>query len=234
MIMKTLIIEDDKDIADLIKIHLQDMDLDMQVHCCSDGLQGWREVKSHHYDLVLLDLMLPSLNGLEICKRIRSQIESYIPIIMLTSKSGELDRVLGLELGADDYLSKPFSLMELIARVKAQLRRSEALLDHRANTQIKYANLDIETANRQVRCCGKNIELTAREFDLLVHFAKHPGRVFSRLQLLDRVWGESHEGYEHTVNTHINRLRNKIEPDPRHPTYIKTVWGVGYQFSDSV
>lgn len=178
--------------------------------------------------------MLPSLNGLEICKRIRSQIESYIPIIMLTSKSGELDRVLGLELGADDYLSKPFSLMELIARVKAQLRRSEALLDHRANTQIKYANLDIETANRQVRCCGKNIELTAREFDLLVHFAKHPGRVFSRLQLLDRVWGESHEGYEHTVNTHINRLRNKIEPDPRHPTYIKTVWGVGYQFSDSV
>lgn len=234
MIMKTLIIEDDKDIADLIKIHLQDMDLDMQVHCCSDGLQGWREVKSHHYDLVLLDLMLPSLNGLEICKRIRGQIESYIPIIMLTSKSGELDRVLGLELGADDYLSKPFSLMELIARVKAQLRRSEALLDHRANTQIKYTNLDIETANRQVQSCGKNIELTAREFDLLVHFAKHPGRVFSRLQLLDRVWGESHEGYEHTVNTHINRLRNKIEPDPRHPTYIKTVWGVGYQFSDSV
>lgn len=234
MIMKTLIIEDDKDIADLIQIHLQDMDLDMQVHCCSDGLQGWREVKSHHYDLVLLDLMLPSLNGLEICKRIRSQIESYIPIIMLTSKSGELDRVLGLELGADDYLSKPFSLMELMARVKAQLRRSEALLDQRTNTQIKFTNLDIETANRQVRCFGKGIELTAREFDLLVHFAKHPGRVFSRLQLLDRVWGESHEGYEHTVNTHINRLRNKIEIDPRHPTYIKTVWGVGYQFSDSV
>lgn len=234
MIMKTLIIEDDKDIADLIKIHLQDMDLDMQVHCCGDGLQGWREIKSHHYDLILLDLMLPGLNGLEICKRVRSQIETYIPIIMLTSKSGELDRVLGLELGADDYLSKPFSLMELIARVKAQLRRSQAIQDQRTNTQMRFTNLDIETANRQVRCYGKSIELTAREFDLLVHFAKHPGRVFSRLQLLDRVWGESHEGYEHTVNTHINRLRNKIEADPRHPSYIKTVWGVGYQFSEDI
>ncbi len=233
MIMKTLIIEDDKDIAELIKIHLQDMDLEMQIHICVDGLQGWREIKSRHYDLILLDLMLPSLNGLEICKRVRSQIEAYIPIIMLTSKTSELDRVLGLELGADDYLSKPFSLLELVARVKAQLRRSKALQDERSNTQIKFTNLAIETANRQVLCSGQIVQLTAREFDLLVHFAKHPGRVFSRLQLLDRVWGESHEGYEHTVNTHINRLRNKIEADPRHPSYIKTVWGVGYQFDGS-
>lgn len=233
MKMNTLIIEDDKDIAELIRIHL--LDMDMNVCCCHDGLQGWQQIQQQSYDLVILDLMLPSLDGLEICKRIRNKEGNYIPILMLTSKSSELDRVLGLELGADDYLTKPFSLLELIARVKALLRRTRALHENK-NTlqQLSFEQLNIEPSKRKVICNGKQVDLTAREFDLLVHFAKHPGQVFSRLQLLDNVWGVSHEGYEHTVNTHINRLRNKLEPDPSHPTYIKTVWGVGYQFNGDI
>ncbi len=234
MKMNTLIIEDDQDIAELVRIHLLDIDLDMKVSCCSDGLQGWQQIKAHRYDLIILDLMLPGMNGLEICKRVRSRQNYYTPILMLTSKSSELDRVLGLELGADDYLTKPFSPLELVARVKAQIRRSTAMQDVQLEKQLSFADLEIEPSMRRVSCHGRQVELTAREFDLLVYFARRPGQVFSRLHLLDRVWGESHEGYEHTVNTHINRLRNKIETDPGNPVYIKTVWGVGYQFSADV
>lgn len=184
-------------------------------------------------DLVILDLMLPGIDGLEICRRIRSR-STYTPILMLTAKSTELDRVLGLEMGADDYLTKPFSVMELTARVKALFRRVDSLSARHEQPPrvISARGLVIDPDRRSVTLHDRPIELTAKEFDLLLHFAENPGRVFSRAQLLDRVWGYSHSGYEHTVNSHINRLRAKIEKNPNQPEYVQTVWGVGYKFSD--
>lgn len=226
---KILIVEDDEQIAELIRLHLSD--LGHHIVVCHNGDEGWQQYQKTGFDLVVLDIMLPGMDGLEICKRIRSANHRYTPILMLTSKSTELDRVLGLELGADDYLTKPFSLMELIARVKALLRRSDALSQSTtSSTVLKFNSLTIEPGSREVRRDGELLELTAKEFDLLYYFACHPGQVFSRLQLLDKVWGYSHEGYEHTVNSHMNRLRSKVEADPKNPVYIKTVWGVGYQF----
>ena len=159
---------------------------------------------------------------------------AYVPILMLTSKSSELDRVLGLELGADDYVTKPFSVSELMARVKAIFRRVESLEKRFPGNRESFAvgPLQIDTSGRQVRLNDQPISLTAREFDLLLHFARHPGHVFSRAKLLDSVWGYGHEGYEHTVNSHINRLRKKIERAPGQNQYIETVWGVGYRFHE--
>ncbi len=227
---KILIVEDDEHIAELVRLHLADLRHALTV--CRDGDSGWRQYRQGEWDLVILDIMLPGLDGLEICRRIRAGDGPYTPVLMLTSKTTEFDRVLGLELGADDYLTKPFSLMELVARVKALLRRSEAMAApiHQHAT-LHCGALTIDPGSREVRRNGERIELTAREFDLLLFFARHPGQVFSRLQLLDQVWGYSHEGYEHTVNSHMNRLRKKIEQDPANPTLIKTVWGVGYQFT---
>lgn len=224
-----LIVEDDTDIAELVRLHLSD--LGHQIQVCHNGDEGWKQFQKNNYDVVILDIMLPGLDGLEICKRIRSQEQGYTPVLMLTSRSTELDRVLGLELGADDYLTKPFSLLELIARVKALIRRSDAFSQpNTPASRIDFKNLSINPDNREVLREGETLELTAKEFDLLHHFAQHPGQVFNRLQLLDQVWGYSHEGYEHTVNSHMNRLRSKLEKDPKNPVYVKTVWGVGYQF----
>ncbi|MCI0590371.1 MAG: response regulator transcription factor, partial [Gammaproteobacteria bacterium] len=198
------------------------------------GAAGFSLAQSKHFDLIILDLMLPELDGLEICRRLRGQ-EHYTPILMLTAKTTELDRVLGLELGADDYLTKPFSVLELVARVKAIFRRMHALSSRDAAEPetIKVRDLIIDTGSRSVTLNGKSLTLTAKEFDLLAYFAGHPERVFSRSQLLDAVWGHGHGGYEHTVNSHINRLRAKIEVDTADPQYIVTVWGVGYKFSSS-
>jgi DNA-binding response OmpR family regulator len=229
---RILIIEDDLDIALLVRLHLED--LGCAVEHETDGRAGLNRVENDRFDLIVLDLMLPGLDGLEICKRIRSA-ETYTPVLMLTARSSEMDRVLGLELGADDYLTKPFSVMELVARVKAILRRVEALRSERVTAPrepIRIAGLVVDFERRIVRVDDKKVELTAREFDLLAHFAANPGRVFSRAQLLDQVWGYGHDGYEHTVNSHINRLRAKIEPDPSEPTYIRTVWGVGYKMAE--
>jgi DNA-binding response OmpR family regulator len=224
-----LVVEDDRDISDLIKLHLQDMGLSVQTQY--DGCKAWEDLQHNVYDLVILDIMLPGMDGLDICKNIRSSTAKYTPVLMLTSRSSEMDRVLGLELGADDYLSKPFGIMELMARVKALLRRVDALqADNHKQNKLDFNDLSINQDTREVIREGDVLELTAKEFDLLVHFAQHPGQVFNRMQLLDQVWGYSHEGYEHTVNSHINRLRSKLESDPRNPRYIKTVWGVGYQF----
>lgn len=225
-----LIIEDERDIAQLLQLHLTEF-CD-QVSLAEDGHQGLHLAQSHPWDLIILDLRLPGISGLDICKQLRSS-ESYIPILMLTAKSSELDRVLGLEIGADDYLTKPFSIQELVARVKAIFRRCEALQRNQKQEQtttLQAGSLFIDVAKRQASREGTTIELTAREFDLLHHFAANPGRVFNRSQLLDSVWGYGHDGYEHTVNSHINRLRSKIEPDPANPTHIITVWGVGYRF----
>ena len=230
---RALIVEDNREIAALVRLHLRDVQCEADI--ASDGRRGLAFASSRRYDLVVLDLMLPEMDGLALCREIRA-LPGYVPILMLTAKSTELDRVLGLEMGADDYLVKPFSVRELQARVRALFRRVEALSAPADGTDadetIERGTLRIETGKRRVSIDGAEVALTAREFDLLLHFARHPGQVFNRARLLDRVWGYNHEGYEHTVNSHINRLRAKIERDPSTPRYILTVWGVGYKFSD--
>jgi len=225
---KVLVIEDEHDIAQLIRLHLHDIDCDVTL--AADGHEGMRLALAQQWDLVMLDLRLPGPDGLSICRALRRD-QAYTPILMLTSKSSELDRVLGLELGADDYVTKPFSVLELMARVKAIFRRVESLgKRYLADTEtIVLGPLAIDAAGREVTLHEQPISLTAREYDLLLHFVRHPGQVFSRAQLLDSVWGYGHVGYEHTVNSHINRLRAKIEENPSQPEYIVTVWGVGYK-----
>ncbi len=231
---KVLIVEDSPEIAELVAMHLRDIDCEPVI--VNDGREGLATFEDGHFDLVILDLMLPGMDGLAICREIRKSTD-YVPILMLTSKSSELDRVLGLEMGADDYLTKPFSIAELVARSKALFRRAEALAQHSPQAPvtppITHDGLHIDVEKHQITVDGKAIDLTAREFELLLHFARHPGRVFNRIQLLDAVWGYSHEGYEHTVNTHINRLRRKLETDPAKPRFIQTVWGVGYKLAES-
>ena len=229
---RVLIIEDDKDITDLVGIHLGDLGYILDK--AYNGETGLAKSLSGDYDLILLDLMLPKLEGLEVCKQIREK-DKTVPIIMLTSRSEEMDKILGLELGADDYIVKPFSIRELIARVKANIRSVEAIKEEVSRdgeplSELQIGQLKIDFEKRKVVLRTKTIELTAKEFDLLSHFAQHPGRSYSRADLLSAVWGYQFSGYEHTVNSHINRLRTKIEENPAEPTYIKTVWGIGYRF----
>jgi len=229
---KVLIIEDDADIADLLELHLKDLDLNLDR--ADDGEFGLQKALENDYELVILDLMLPKLNGLDVCKRIREQKKS-LPILMLTAKSEEFDKVLGLELGADDYLTKPFSIRELIARIKAIIRRVNAVIEEQVSSDVKelsFGSLIINMEKRKVLLDGKNIELTAKEFDLLALFASNPGKAYTRENLLNIVWGYQFTGYEHTVNSHINRLRAKIESNPADPKFIKTVWGIGYKFAE--
>lgn len=227
-----LVVEDNHDIANLVSMHLRDLGAEVQI--ASDGNSGLSLAQKRHFDLIILDLMLPGIDGLEICRRLRGT-DNDTPILMLTAKSAELDRIVGLEMGADDYLPKPFSVRELVARAKAILRRVEShTTPASADGNLQAGELYLEPAKRRVIVSGNEADLTAREFDLLWHFATHPGQVFTRSQLLDSVWGYGHEGYEHTVNSHINRLRAKIEQDASSPTYILTVWGVGYKFSDKL
>lgn len=227
-----LIVEDERDIASLLELHLNDANFDVTL--AADGHAGMRLAFHRPWDLVILDVRLPGPDGLTICRALRREM-AYVPILMLTSKSSELDRVLGLELGADDYVTKPFSVSELLARVKAIFRRVDSLnlAAGSGGDRLCLGDINIDPERREVNVFGRPVSLTAREFDLLVHFARHPGRVFSRAQLLDSVWGYGHEGYEHTVNSHINRLRAKIEPDPSNPDHIVTVWGVGYKLDAS-
>ena len=233
MTRSVLIIEDNPAIAELVS--MQVTDLGMAPVLANRGDDGLARFRQGGIDLVVLDLMLPGLDGLAVCREIRTAPD-YVPVLILTAKSTELDRVLGLEMGADDYLTKPFSVAELGARIKALFRRVDALSARATaaseNREITVDGLRIDPLRRRVFVKDAEVELTAREFDLLWHFASHRGRVFSRAQLLDSVWGYNHQGYEHTVNTHINRLRNKIETDPAEPLYVQTVWGVGYRFQD--
>ena len=232
MPQRILIIEDEADIANLVKKHLEDNRFEAVT--AGTGAAAVETFTAGGIDLVILDLMLPDTEGLTLCRQLREQ-SSYVPILMLTAKSSELDRVVGLEMGADDYLTKPFSIPELMARVRALFRRVDAFHGKSAewqNERLSFESLSIDVGRRQVMVDGKMVLLTAREFDLLLFFARHPGRVFDRAQLLDRVWGYNHDGYEHTVNSHINRLRGKIEKDPANPRFVLTVWGVGYKFAD--
>lgn len=232
MSRSVLVIEDDKDIARLLDLHLRDEGYSVTV--VPDGKTGLQQALSKPYDIVILDLILPGMDGLEVCRRIRNRPD-YTPVLMLTAKSTDVDRILGLEIGADDYLTKPFNVRELLARVKALFRRVDAIRAGETAAQlpvIRTGDLTIEPEKRKVAIKGEPVHLTAREFELLLEFARHPGRVYTRAQLLDKVWGYTYQGYEHTVNSHINRLREKVEPDPAKPRYILTVRGVGYRFAE--
>lgn len=228
-----LIVEDDVEIAQLVRINLEDAGY--AVTSVHDGNTGYQVFRDNNFDMLVLDLMLPGMDGLDICKKIRAENTS-LPILILTAKSEEFDKVLGLELGADDYLTKPFGIRELVARVKALIRRAakpaRASATSGSNTPIDFGSLHIDPARHRAKLDDRSLELTAKEFDLLLLFARHPGKVFSRQELLDEIWGYRFDGYEHTVNTHINRLRTKIEETPSEPRYLKTVWGVGYRFAE--
>ncbi len=228
-----LIIEDNPDIARLVNMHLADIDCHCEI--AGDGAEGLARFRERPAELVVLDLMLPGLDGLAVCRELR-KLPGYVPILMLTAKSTELDRVVGLEMGADDYLTKPFSIPELVARVKALLRRADAMKQPdealEADERLVFDHLSIDPGRHRVTVADREVPLTAKEFELLLHFARHPGRVYTRAQLLDQVWGYGHDGYEHTVNSHINRLRAKIETDLSDPRYVLTVWGVGYKFTE--
>jgi DNA-binding response OmpR family regulator len=229
---RVLIVEDDAHIADLLRLHLRDEGY--AVEHAADGDTGLRLLEAGGWDALVLDLMLPGVDGLEICRRARGMTR-YTPIIITSARSSEVHRILGLELGADDYLAKPFSMLELVARVKALLRRADALA---RNVRVDAGGLEvhgvrIDPLAREAMVDGRSVELTPREFDLLYFFARNPGKVFSRMDLLNQVWGYQHDGYEHTVNTHINRLRLKVEADPAEPQRILTVWGRGYKFVEA-
>ncbi len=232
---KVLVIEDDPDIIELISLHLRDLDCEVSQEM--NGKQGFENAHSNNYDLIVLDLMLPEMDGLAICQKLRA-LENFTPILMLTAKAEEFDKVLGLESGADDYLTKPFGIREFIARVKAILRRQEIqktkTADTSAKAEIQHGDLRIDLTKRKVTRNEERIDLTPKEFDLLCLMAENPGRSFDRDQLLSSVWGYEFSGYEHTVNSHINRLRTKIETDLSNPKYILTTWGIGYRFNDEI
>lgn len=226
-----LIVEDNKDLLNLLEINLKDEGY--RVLTAENGITALDIYHNQSPSLILLDVMLPKLDGFEVCKRIRSENRS-VPILMLTAKAEEVDKVLGLELGADDYMTKPFSIRELLARVKAIFRRMDVNdeVNEKVDKKLEFDSLIVNTEKRKVTLNGETIELTSKEYDLLMLFFTNPGKAYSREELLDIVWGYSYDGYSHTVNSHINRLRSKIEDDPSEPHYIRTVWGVGYRFAD--
>ena len=232
---KVVIIEDDLEISDLVSLNLKDLGLEtIQIY---NGESGLQKALQGGFALVILDIMLPGMDGITVCRKLR-EADPYIPIMMLTAKAEEIDRVLGLELGADDYMTKPFSIRELKARVKALLRRSGTSLmtacteGEEKKDIIRIGDLIVDFVKHKTFIKGVELDLTVKEFELLRLFVRNPGRAYSRADLLDLVWEYNFEGYEHTVNTHINRLRNKIETDPAHPRYLLTVWGIGYRFAE--
>tara|TARA_R110002020_G_scaffold43553_4_gene126438 strand:+ start:449 stop:1147 length:699 start_codon:yes stop_codon:yes gene_type:complete len=228
---KVLIVEDDPNISQLIQIHLKDLGYEIKVK--NNGKEGFDSANANSFDLIILDIMLPEMDGIAICQRLRA-LDNFTPILMITAKSEEIDKVIGLESGADDYITKPFKIREFIARVKAIMRRQDqfAMLAANEVKLIKFESLEIDEKKRKVILLHKRVDLTPKEFDLLVLMAKNPGRSYSRGELLELIWGYDFSGYEHTVNAHINRLRAKIEKDPNNPIYILTTWGVGYRFND--
>jgi two-component system alkaline phosphatase synthesis response regulator PhoP len=226
-----LFIEDDPEIGSLVCEKLRDHGCTVDWH--ERGTDGWTQFQTEEPDLIVLDLRLPSTDGMELLRRIRD-VDPHVPVVILSAKAEKRDVVRGLELGADDYVTKPFSSSELIARIDALLRRLEAERKRHArdDDEIRVGPLTVYPEQHRATVEGNEVDLTSKEFDLLLQFAQHPGKAFSRGELLNRVWGEEFDGFDHTVNTHINRLRDKIEPDPDEPTLIQTVWGVGYRFAE--
>lgn len=227
---KALIVEDEKHIVELLTIHLKDLHLD--VDSANNGREGLEKALTGEYSVIILDIMMPEKDGIEVCRELRGA-GIQTPVLMLTAKSEEFDKVLGLEIGADDYLTKPFSVRELIARVKALLRRFESYKKPVEKSEVILVDgLSVDLEKRRVQLFGDIVDLTPKEFELLFLMASNPGKSYSREDLLSKVWGYDFKGYEHTVNSHVNRLRAKIEKDPNNPEFIKTVWGIGYSFKD--
>src|SRR5689334_9476580 len=227
-----LVVEDDENISTAISEYFSRAGYN--VRTVEDGLMGVKAALDDPPDAVVLDLMLPKMDGLAVCKELREKV-NYLPILMLTAKDDVVDKVLGLEMGADDYITKPFSLRELEARIKSVLRRSRAGVssDGQDEVPIQRGNLRIDPIRREVTIGEKQVELTPKEFDLLRLFASNPGRVFPRKYLLEKIWDYSYEGYDRTIDSHINRLRAKIELNPDNPQLVLTVWGIGYKFTDA-
>ena len=228
---KILLIEDDKGIAELERDYLEASDFAVEI--VMDGRDGLRKALAETYDLLLLDIMLPGVDGFQICREVRKVRET--PILMVSAKREDIDKIRGLGLGADDYIIKPFSPGELVARVKAHLARYERLTKGRSGRQQKILQagaLEIQLETHRVYVDGKEVALTHREFELLAFLAENPGIVFSRDKLFEQVWGFDAVGDTATVMVHVNRIREKIEPDPAKPIYIETVWGAGYRFQD--
>lgn len=231
---KILVVEDDKNIVELMDIHLRDMNCELVK--AYDGMDGLTKAQKSKFDLIILDIMLPRLDGLEVCRQIRAS-KINTPIMMLTARSEEIDKVLGLEIGADDYMTKPFGIREFLARVKAILRRNELLQQNSSSDSkavLEYGSLIVDIEKRKVTIDAKRIELSPKEFEILSLLASHPGKSYNRSRILNLVWGYEFDGFEHTVNSHINRLRAKIEPNMAKPTYILTSWGVGYRFNEDL
>ncbi|MFN8698653.1 MAG: response regulator transcription factor [Flavobacteriales bacterium] len=226
-----LLMEDDPDIAGLLRIHLEDAGFDL-VHC-TKGEEGLRLLDQREFELIVLDLGLPGMDGMTICKTIR-EMGLGLPILILTARTEEAEKVKGLETGADDYMTKPFGVKEFMARLKALVRRAGRDSIAAREKAICFEGLEIDRIRRKVMIKGEKVELTPKEFDLLTLLASNPGVTYSRKELLSKVWGYEYEGYEHTVNSHINRLRAKIEKDPDHPFFVLTTWGIGYRFNDEI
>jgi two-component system alkaline phosphatase synthesis response regulator PhoP len=231
-----LIIEDDNNIVELLTIHLKD--LNCEITATGNGIDGLNLAIGMRFDLIILDVMLPGMNGIEVCRKIR-QSDRQSPILMLTAKSEEIDKVIGLETGADDYLTKPFSIREFIARAKVIFRRAEEKYQTQQDSGalpgiIRILGLEIDLDKRKVTLNEVRIDLSPKEFDLIALLAANPGKSYSRKRLLTLVWGYDFDGYEHTVNSHINRLRGKIEHDISNPKYILTTWGTGYRFNEEL
>lgn len=231
---KVLVIEDDKNIVELLNIHLKDLSCD--ITSATNGLVALDLALNNSFDLIILDLMLPGLNGMEVCRRIRQHNRSTA-IMILSAKSEEIDKVIGLETGADDYLTKPFSIREFIARVKVIFRRKEETGDGNNKAEkaiLSFEGMEIDVDKRKVTLDNSRVDLSPKEFELITLLASNPGKSYTRKRLLALVWGYDFEGYEHTVNSHINRLRGKIEKDIANPRYILTTWGVGYRFNEEL
>lgn len=222
---RVLVVDDEDRIRSIVRAYLEREGY--QVLEARDGQEALDIVRKESPNLVVLDLMLPKLSGWDVCRQIRR--ESSVPVVMLTARDDVTDKVVGLELGADDYVTKPFHPKELVARIRAVLRRVQAAPP---SQMLSFGDLTIDVERHQVRVAGRPIALTPTEFALLETLARHPGRVFTRLQLLERVQGEAFEGYERAIDSHIKNLRQKLEPDARHPRYVLTVFGVGYKFAE--
>jgi two-component system, OmpR family, response regulator ResD len=222
-----LVVDDEPTIGEIVSRYLQRSGYETRV--AADGPQAIAAVASQRPDLIVLDLMMPGMDGLEVMRRVRERAERRTAIILLTAKGEESDRVIGLRLGADDYVVKPFSPAELVARVDAVLRRVDTVADH--EPALVFDGLEIDPGGRRVMAAGEEVVLTQREFELLAFLARHPGQAFSRDELMDHVWGHAFYSDTSTVTVHVRRLRTKIEPDPEVPRHLETVWGVGYRFA---
>lgn len=224
-----LLVEDDPEITRLIKLHFDAGQYGLT--CCGTGKEALKNIEAENYQLIMLDISLPDSNGMEICKKLRAT-DVHTPVMMLTCHAEESDKVLALELGADDYVTKPFGILELMARAKAIMRRSNRLPATSEQKEITSADLIIDADKRKASLKGVRLDLTVKEFDLLWLLASNPGKTFTRKELLQEIWGFAFAGYEHTVTSHINRLRLKLESDLNHPKYILTAWGSGYRFTE--